>query len=139
MEPGKQLDAAGGPGRGRLIFLLFFSLLLAVVPVHAQAQNSAPSAENRDEQFARAKALYDAGRWQDLIDAFPESPGYSPQLELYRGLAFAQLGRLAEARGSFRGGLARDPRQPRLLEELAGVEYKQTAILARQTATCAEP
>lgn len=125
MEPGKQLDAAGGPGRRRLTFLLFFSLLLAVVPVHAQAQNSAPSAENRDEQFARAQALYDAGRWQDLIDAFPESPGYSPQLELYRGLAFAQLGRLAEARGAFEAGLARDPRQPRLLEELAGVEYKQ--------------
>jgi len=46
---------------------------------------------------------------------FPESPDNSPQLDLYRGLALAQLKRLPEARQAFEDGLERDPRQPRLL------------------------
>lgn len=97
------------------------------IPDVPNPQSGGPAASNSapDERLARAKSLYDAGRYQDLIDAFPESPDNSPQLELYRGLAFARLARWAEAREAFQAGLARDPRQPRLLEELAGVEYRQ--------------
>jgi tetratricopeptide (TPR) repeat protein len=121
MEPGKQLDATGSSGRGRLTRLLLFCLLLAVFRPLARTQDSAPS----DDRLAHAKALYDAGHWNELVQSLPEAPGNSPQLELYRGLALAQLGRLPEASATFEDGLARDPRQPRLLEELAGVEYKQ--------------
>jgi tetratricopeptide (TPR) repeat protein len=121
MEPGKQLDASGGSGRGRLILLLLFSLLLTVPPAHARAQDTAPASD----PVARAKSLYDAGRFDDLVQSFSESPSNPPQLELYRGLAFSQLARWQDAVQAFTAGLARDPRQPRLLEELAGVEYKQ--------------
>jgi tetratricopeptide (TPR) repeat protein len=120
MESGKQLDASGGSGRGRLIRLLLFSLLLAAFPARGLPQDPAPA----EDPIARAKSLYDVGRFDDLLQSFPESPGNSPQLELYRGLAFAQLARSQDAVQAFTAGLARDPRQPRLLEELAGVEYK---------------
>ena len=121
MESGKQLDASRRSGRERLIFLLIFCALLAVSPFHAHAQDAAPPGD----PVARVKALYDAGRWDELLQSFPEAPGNSPQLDLYRGLAFAQLARWPDAEQAFAAGLARDPRQPRLLEELAGVEYKQ--------------
>lgn len=75
--------------------------------------------------MANVKALYDAAEWEAVVEAVPESPDNTSQLQLYRGLAFAQLQRWVDARRAFETGLARNPRDARFLEELAGVEYKQ--------------
>ncbi len=114
--------------RALLLCLLFLAAPLARAYAHPlpgpRPQNPAPNPAPTDDREASVKALYDVKRWQDVVDAVPESPDNSPQLDLYRGLALAQLKRLPEARHAFEEGLKRDPRQPRLLEELAGVEYK---------------
>jgi hypothetical protein len=103
-----------------LIFLLLFSLLFSALPGRAQEPASPP-----DERVASVKALYDAGQWQAVLQAVPESADNPPQLQLYRGLTLAQLQRWGDARRAFEAGLARNPRDARFLEELAGVEYKQ--------------
>ncbi len=134
MEPGQQLGAPGSSGRERLTVLLVLGLLLAASPASVYAQRASSGASSnydsnkQSDASARAKTLYDAGRWQELVDSFSESANNSPQLELYRGLAFAQLKQWENAGAAFLSGLARDPRQPRLLEELAGVEYKTKQI-----------
>lgn len=130
MERRQSLDAPSCSCLRRLTLSFLLSLVLASFPAIARPQNAAPtppgqgSEAEADQSLARAKALYDTGHFQELIDTVPEVAGNSPQLELYRGLAFAQLQRWAEATAAFEIGLARDPRNPRLLEELAGVEYK---------------
>jgi hypothetical protein len=121
MEPGKQLDTAGRSGRRQLIPLLLFFLLFSALPLPTRPQDPAPP----DKRIANVKALYDAAQWEAVIQAVPESPDNSPQLQLYRGLAFARLQRWVDARRAFEAGLARNPRDARFLQELAGVEYKQ--------------
>ena len=96
MEPGKQLDPPGRSGRGRLIFLLLFSLLFAALPGRAQEPTSPPH-----DRVANVKALYDAGQWEAVLQAVPESPDNPPQLQLYRGLTLAQLQRWGDARRAF--------------------------------------
>lgn len=71
------------------------------------------------------KNLYDAGRWGDVARAVPQSAAEPADLELYRGLALAQMQRFAEAEKSFRAGLAGHPRDTRFLEELAGIAYRE--------------
>jgi tetratricopeptide (TPR) repeat protein len=120
MESGKLLDPPRRSGRGRLIFLLLCSLLFSALPGRAQESASAP-----DDRVANVKALYDASQWEAVLQAVPESPDNPAQLQLYRGLAFAQLQQWGDARRAFEAGLARNPRDARFLEELAGAEYKQ--------------
>jgi tetratricopeptide (TPR) repeat protein len=121
MGSGKQLDPAGHSGRGRLIFLLLFFLLFPALPVCARPQEPLAPA---DDRAANIKTLYNAKNWEVVVQAVPESPDNPPQLQLYRGLALAQLQRWAEARQAFNAGLDRNPRDIRFLEELAGVEYE---------------
>lgn len=111
-----QLDTAGGARNRALIFLL-----LLLFAGHAAAQTNAAAGE----KAARVQALYDAGRWEDVVRAVPESPTEPADLELDRGLALAQLGRLAEAERTFQAGLAGHPHDARFLEEMAGVAYRE--------------
>src|SRR5258706_14126824 len=107
-----QLDSPGGaPGR-RLIF--FFLLLCVPTPCFSQ---SSPSAA---ERISEIKQLYNSGRWDDVVQAVPESPDESLDLELYRGLALAQLQPWQEARAAFEAGRLRDPRDTRFFCEHAG-------------------
>jgi tetratricopeptide (TPR) repeat protein len=116
MEPHPQLDTLGASSAPRLIFSL---LLLLILPACAAAQ-SAPAAPN----IAEVQRLYKAGRWEAIVQAVPESTDQPAELELYRGLALAQLHRWDDARKSFQAGIAHHPRDERLLVELAGVEYR---------------
>ena len=117
MECHSQLDSAGGaPGR-RLIFLL----ALLCLPGSGFSQ-AIPFATDK---ISEIKQLYDVGRWSEVVQAVPESPDESADLELYRGLALAQLQRWKEARATFEAGLARNPRDTRFLAELAGISYRQ--------------
>lgn len=115
MESHRQLGPAGGALR--LIFLVLFILL----PCSAAAQTAAPAAD----KILQVRKLYDAGRWNDVIQAVPDSPGEPADLELYRGLALAKLQRWDEARKAFEAGLAGHPRDARFLTELAGIAYRE--------------
>ena len=120
MESCAQLDSAGGAAEGRLILLL----LLLFVPGPAPSQTTRAPAD----QIAELKKLYDAGRWSDVVQAVPESSDEPADLELYRGLALAQLQRWEEARKAFEAGLVRNPRDARFLVELAGIDYRENRL-----------
>ena len=117
MEFHSQLDSSGGASGRRLILFL----LLLCVPASAFSQ-STPSTTDR---ISEIKQLYNLGRWDDVVQAVRESPDESLDLELYRGLALAQLQRWEEARAAFEAGLLRNPRDTRFLVELAGIAYRQ--------------
>jgi hypothetical protein len=117
MEFHAQLDSAGG-APGRRLVLFFVVLWLPAVGF----SQTIPSTSDRISQI---KQLYDAGRWSDIVQAAPETAGEPADLQLYRGLALAQLQRWEEARAAFEMGLARNPRDTRFLVELAGIAYRQ--------------
>lgn len=98
-----------------LLSILFFLLSSRAFP---QSKPVAP------DKLAQVKKLYDAGRWDEVVRAVPESPAEPADLDLYRGLALAQLGRFAEAQRTFRNGLRQNPRDARFLVELAGLAYR---------------
>jgi len=100
---------------------LIFLLLLLSLPGRASCQANPPIAD----KISEVRKLYDAGRWTDIVQAVPESTNEPADLELYRGLALAQLQRWEEARGAFEAGLVRNPRDTRFLAELAGIAYRQ--------------
>lgn len=101
------------------LFAMLFALLLAVAT--CAAQSSSPSAA----RIAQVKKLYDSAQWAAVVQAVPESPDEPASLELYRGLALAQLHRWDDAKSTFEAGLAHHPRDARLMVELAGVFYQQ--------------
>lgn len=100
--------------------LLFVAIFLAA-PC-ATAQTTATAAADKS---AEVKNLYDAGQWNAVVQAVPQSPDEPADLELYRGLALAQLHRWDEAKTSFLAGLVHHPRDARLMVEIAGVFYHQ--------------
>ncbi|MGH9739977.1 MAG: hypothetical protein ACRD4X_15525 [Candidatus Acidiferrales bacterium] len=99
--------------------LLLFALLLIVPCVFGQSAGSAA------DTLSHVKKLYDQSHWNAVVQAVPESPDQPAELELYRGLALAQLQRWDEAKRSFEAGLVHHPRDERLMVELAGVDYHQ--------------
>jgi tetratricopeptide (TPR) repeat protein len=117
MEFHQQLDSARDSAEWRLIFLL----LLLSLPGRAFSQ----SIPRPTDRISEVKKLYDERRWTDIIQAVPESTEEAADLQLYRGLALAQLQRWEEARNSFAAGLLRNPRDYRFLVELAGIAYRE--------------
>ncbi|MHB8302159.1 MAG: tetratricopeptide repeat protein [Acidobacteriaceae bacterium] len=95
-------------------------LLLFLLPA-ALAQTPSP----QKAAIHQVKKLYDAGQWQQVVRAVPRSADEAAEMELYRGLALAHLGRLDRAERTFRTGLAGHPRNARFLEELAGIAYRR--------------
>lgn len=98
-----------------LLSILFF---LFAGPASPQSKPAAA------DQLASVKKLYDAQQWQEVVRATSDSPGEPADLELYRGLALAQLGQFDHARQTFRNGHRQNPRDPRFLVELAGLAYR---------------
>ena len=115
------MDTVGASSAPRLILLT----LLLLVPAHASARPRSQAASPAAPQISEVKKLYDAGRWNAVVQAVPESPDEPAELELYRGLALAQLHRWDDARKAFEAGLVRHSRDARLMVELAGVDYRQ--------------
>ncbi len=99
--------------RFTLTFALAFNLLL---PSIARGQNG---------EIERARRLFQQKRWEAIINDFPDSPGLPAQIEYYRGMAFARLGRFEEARQAFIEGRKKDSRDERFPLELAGLAFKQ--------------
>ncbi len=109
-------------GRSKPRYLATIFALLIAIPACTAAQSPARSDANK---VAQVKALYDSGQWAAVVQAVPESPDEPANLELYRGLALAQLHRWDEAKSTFEAGLVHHPRNARLMVELAGVFYQQ--------------
>ncbi len=116
METHRRLDLAGRPQARALIVLLFVFLFCAF---QARAQASVPAAD----RASKVKRLYDAGKWDAVVRAVPQSPAEPADLELDRGLALAQLHRLREAEAALQAGHQGHPRDPRFLVELGGIAY----------------
>lgn len=117
MELHGRLDSAGVAADRRLIFLL----LLLFLPNRALPQTTLSTTD----RISEVKKLYEAGHWSEVVQAVPESPGEAADLELYRGLALAQQQRWGQAKKAFEAGLVRNPRDTRLLVELAGIAYRE--------------
>ncbi len=116
MATHRRLDLAGRPQARALIVLLFVFLFCAF---QARAQANVPAAD----RASQVKRLYDAGKWDAVVRAVPQSPAEPADLELDRGLALAQLHRLREAEAALQAGHQGHPRDPRFLVELGGIAY----------------
>jgi tetratricopeptide (TPR) repeat protein len=119
----QQLDAAGSPRKGRVIFLLLAVLMLSS-PAFAQDQSSDQT------RLAAAQVAFDAGRWDEVITLARGPVDQSPEFDFLEGLALARLEKWPEARAAFDAGLRKAPNDPRFLIELAGVAYKQKDLHA---------
>ncbi len=113
-----QLDAAGSPPKGRVIFLLIAVLMLGS-PAFAQDH---PSDQAR---LTAAQNAFDAGHWNEAIGLAKGPADQSPEFDFLEGLALARLEKWPEAKLAFDSGLRKAPNQPRFLVELAGIAYKQ--------------
>ena len=120
MESRASLDSPGGAADRQLISPLLLALLL-FPSAHAGSQADPPSTDRLSE----VQQMYDAGRWNEVVQAVPESPDMEADLQLYRGLALSQLKRWDEAEETFGVGLQRYPRDARFLVELAGIAYRE--------------
>ena len=120
MGAGASLDFSGSSADRKLISPLLLALLL-FPSRYAVSQVAVSSAE----KLAEVRQLYEAERWNDVVDAVPDSPDVEADLQFYRGLALAQLNRLQEAEKTFQAGLLRHPRDTRFLTELAGIAYRK--------------
>ena len=123
MESRASLDSPGGAADRQLISPLLLALLL--FPSGSTGSQVALSSTDR---LSEVRKLYDAGRWNDVVQAVPESPDVEADLQLYRGLALAQMKRWEEAEKTFDAGRLRNPRDARFLVELAGIAYREKRL-----------
>src|ERR1700739_2490450 len=100
MECRASLDSPGGAADRQLIFPRLLVLLL--LPSAYAASQAVPSSTGR---LSEVRQLYEAGRWNDVVEAAPESPDMEADLQLYRGLALAKMERWEEAKKTFEAGL----------------------------------
>jgi len=121
MESHAQLDSAGCATVKRLACVLLF-LLCRPIPGFAQLVSPV------SDRAAEVKQMYEAGRWNAVVEALPDSDTESADLAMYRGLALAKLERWDDARETFEAGAARYPHDPRFLVELGGIAYRQKAF-----------
>lgn len=112
-----RLDSACSPTTSALIV---FAIFLLLTSGHAFSQAMVPAGSKAEN----VKALYDAHRWREVVRIVPESSAEPADLELYRGLALAQLWRYPEAERAFLAGHAGHPKDARFLTEMAGIAYR---------------
>src|SRR6267378_4347722 len=114
----QQLDAAGSPRKGRVIFVLLAVLTLGS---SAFAQDHAP----RQARLGEAQNAFDAGRWDEALRLAQGPADQSPDLDFAAGLALARMERWSAARLAFEAGVQKAPNDSRFRVELAGIAYKQ--------------
>lgn len=114
------MDSPGGAADRQLISPLLVALVL--FPWGYARSQAVPSSTDK---LSEVRQLYEAGLWNDVVQAVPESPDVEADLQLYRGLALSQMKRWEEAEETFQAGLLRHPRDARFLVELAGIAYRE--------------
>src|SRR6202035_5141437 len=114
----QQLDAAGTPRKGRVIFVLLAVLTLGSSTF---AQDHSP----HQARLAEAQNAFDAGRWDKALRLAQGPADQSPDLDFVAGLALARLERWSEAKLAFEAGVRKAPNDARFRVELAGIAYKQ--------------
>lgn len=114
---GKELDTPGRTQRSEVI-AAFALLMLSVVPSFSQDNSIA-------DKIQTVKAVYDQGRWEEVVAATEKAPERPGDFGLYRGLALSHLERWDEAQKAFEGSLAHNPGDTRLMTELAGLAYRR--------------
>lgn len=94
------------------------ALLTALLPAAAHAQTASETAAARD-LFRQGLTAIEESRWQDAADAFERSYDLVPRASTLVNLATAQveLGRLVEARESYRTFLANPGRAGQLVRD----------------------
>jgi tetratricopeptide (TPR) repeat protein len=112
-----KLVASRRARRGKLILILS----LALCP-SALAQKIPSDAA----RLAAAQQAFDSGLWGEAATLSQGPESQSPELDFLRGLALARQQQWKESRQAFAAGHLKNPRDPRFLVELAGIEYKQS-------------
>ncbi|HWG57468.1 MAG TPA: tetratricopeptide repeat protein [Candidatus Acidoferrales bacterium] len=87
-------------------------------------QSSNQQTPTEAARLSAAKQLYEQGRWSELLLATAASPAGAADLDFYRGMALAKLGRWSEARAALESGEKKAPGDKRFPTELAGIEYR---------------
>jgi len=113
-----QLDAAGFPRKGFVIFFLGVVLALGF-PAFAQE----PASDQA--RLPAAQTAFDAGHWEEAANLARGPADQSPDLDFLGGLALAHLEKWQEAKLAFDAGFRKSPGDSRFLVELAGIAYKQ--------------
>lgn len=113
-----QLDAAGGPRKGRVIGFL---LVLFFFPVTGFAQDHSVE----QIRLAAAQSAFDAGHWDEAARLSRGPADQSPEFDFLQGLALSRLEKWDEAKLAFESGARKSPRDSRFPVELAGIAYKQ--------------
>lgn len=103
----------------RVIKRALLSVLLAFLVRSSRAQTV--SVESVQE-------LYGHQQWSEIVEIVPHSAVTSPDLDLYLGLALAQLQRWPEAMAALEDGARKAPNEPRFPVELAGVAYRMNNL-----------
>src|SRR5713226_7580262 len=113
-----QLDAAGSPRKGFVIFVLVLFLALSS-PAFAQ------DAASDQARLPAAQSAFDARHWEEAAKLARGPADQSPDFDFLAGLALARLERWDEAKLAFDAGFRKSPGDSRFLVELAGIAYKQ--------------
>ncbi|HEY6510131.1 MAG TPA: sulfatase-like hydrolase/transferase [Vicinamibacterales bacterium] len=112
---------------------------LALRDVAAATSHAAVSAEvdptSQLPQFVKGRLLFDAGKYEEAVEAFSEGDGDAAaeeteqapvaELELYKGESLARLERTEDAAAAFRSEIEAFPRDPRAYLSLATL-YQST-------------
>ncbi|PYT59184.1 MAG: hypothetical protein DMG35_15370 [Acidobacteria bacterium] len=113
-----QLDAAGGPRKGRVIGFL---LVLFLFPVTGFAQDHSVE----QTRLAAAQSAFDAGHWDEAARLSRGPADQSTEFDFLQGLALSRLEKWDDAKLAFETGARKSPRDSRFPVELAGIAYKQ--------------
>ncbi len=115
-------NAKYSPGFVKLAAALAVCLFLVENRDLCDAQEPSPA-----DQETVARTLFEEGQWEGVLTATSVSGRReaSAELEYYRGMSLARLGRLDEARLEFQSGRAKAPLDKRFPIELAGIAFKQ--------------
>jgi tetratricopeptide (TPR) repeat protein len=116
MESDRELDSAGAPSQWCAVALCTILLVAGAPPTIAQS-----SSPRNAQEIPR---LFEAEQWREIAELDPPLDR-SAETDLQYGIALAHLQRWDDAERALEAGLRLDPRDPKLMVELAGVAFKQ--------------
>ncbi len=83
------------------------------------------TASGSSSLLSHVKKLYSEKRYGEIVRLSPPGPDATPDLDYYRGMAFAKLKQWSNAWNALRQGEMKAPRDERFPVELAGVDFER--------------